>query len=107
MSLANSKEKLQESIFKAFDMSKKIAKEKGKDTSIKPDDLQNEILKQLAFDLSNAINEFAMSADVDIADVDMSVPSGITVSTNGTAASQVGTTTANGNVTRKGFGKLK
>lgn len=79
MSLANSKIDLQQAILVAFKMSQQIAKKKGSEPGIDSDKLQEEILNKLSEDLTNAINDFVLSADVDLTPVKSSVPAGIPV----------------------------
>jgi len=101
MSLKIAKNKLEQSILKAFETVIDIAKTSGEE------DNSTKIRQQLAKDLTNAIDEYVRSADVDISSIVSSVPAGVPVTTAGTPTTQAGTTTGPGAVTHTGVGHLQ
>jgi hypothetical protein len=63
-------------------------------------------IRALGNSLSEAIHAYVTSANVDIAQVNTTVPPGVLVSTTGSPAAQAGATTAPGIAQHVGFGKL-
>ena len=110
MSLADAKPQLEQNIMMAFKNAQENAKKQGMD----PLELQKQIQLNLAKDLSNAINIFVSSADVDISGVTSTVSAGVPVSLNQngqTVSNMTGQTSAEGKVQHKfetsKAGKLK
>ena len=63
-------------------------------------------IRALGNALSDAIHAYATSANVDITQVNTTVPPGVLVTTTGSPAAQAGATTAPGIAQHIGFGKL-
>lgn len=63
-------------------------------------------IQMLSEALASAIHEYVISAQVDITQVNSTVPPGVLVSTTGSPAAQAGATTAPGIATHVGLGRL-
>lgn len=101
MPLSIAKNQLEQDILEAF----KEALQMGIDAGEK-DDSEN-IRKQLAANLAQAIHSYTTSAQVNITTVVSTVPPGVPVATVGSPSAQAGATVSPGIAQHAGFGSLQ
>ena len=101
MPLSTAKPQLEQAILDAFSEALQMGKDAGE-----KDDSDN-IRKQLAANLADAIDAYVTSAQVNISPVVSTVPPGVAVATAGSAVAQTGATVAPGIAQHAGFGSLQ
>ena len=99
MPLSIAKPKLEKSILDAFEKALSTAKNAGEK------DVSAQIRIDLAKDLTNAIDAYVLSAQVDIVEVQSTVPPGVVVAAP--PPTGAGITTSPGVAKHVGFGKLQ